>query len=205
MNLLVIAGSSFIIALSGALMPGPLLTITVGESMKRGAITGPLVIFGHALLELIVVLLVLAGIAPLLRSDSVRSVVSVVGGAALILMGVLTLRDARRARLDLTDGPAGRSLNPVLAGIVASASNPYWVMWWTTIGLGYLVSAMRLGVIGVAAFFVGHVAADLAWYSMVAYAVSRGKAFIGQRGYRFILVVCGLFLLLFGAWFMRVA
>ena len=46
--------TSFIVALSGALMPGPLLTLTVGEAARR-VLGGPLIIVGHALLELALV------------------------------------------------------------------------------------------------------------------------------------------------------
>ena len=64
LSLIAIFTSSFIIALSGALMPGPLLTFTVSESPQRGAITGPLVILGHGILELALVLALLSGMAP---------------------------------------------------------------------------------------------------------------------------------------------
>ena len=43
-SLIAIFSSSFVIALSGALMPGPLLTVTVSESPQRGVVTGPLVV-----------------------------------------------------------------------------------------------------------------------------------------------------------------
>ena len=56
MTLVVIFFSSFMIALSGALMPGPLLTVTISEATRRGTVAGPLMILGHGILELALVL-----------------------------------------------------------------------------------------------------------------------------------------------------
>ena len=69
--LLTIFGSSFVIALSGALMPGPVLTVTVSESARRGAKAGPLMIFGHGILELALVLALLGGLAPFFSREGV--------------------------------------------------------------------------------------------------------------------------------------
>lgn len=202
MNLLLIAASSFMIALSGALVPGPLFTITVSESVKRGFRAGPLIILGHGILEISIVGLLVFKVTPFLAEEGTRLIIGAVGGIVLIVLGIMTFRDAGRAQLDLNtveDRPGG--MHPVLSGIVGSVTNPYWVVWWATIGLGYLVSSQRFGIPGVIAFFIGHLSADLGWYSMISWAVSRGRHLMGQRGYRFLLYSCGLFLMLFGAWF----
>ena len=47
--------TSFVIALSGALAPGPLLAACISESTKHGFKSGPLMILGHAILEIIMV------------------------------------------------------------------------------------------------------------------------------------------------------
>jgi len=70
-NLLTIFASSFVIALSGALMPGPLLTATISESSQRGFVAGPLMIAGHAILELTLVIALLAGLAPFFQQPVV--------------------------------------------------------------------------------------------------------------------------------------
>ena len=201
MNLALIALSSFIVALSGALVPGPLFTITVGESVKRGFIAGPLIILGHGILELMLVLLLVTGVTPFLAGERTKIAVAVTGGVILLIMGLMMIKDAAGARLVMTAGRSERGLHPVIAGIVGSLSNPYWLIWWATAGLGYLVSSVKYGFAGVAAFFAGHITADLAWYCLLALAVSKGRRMIGDRGYSFMLYGCGFFLIGFGGWF----
>jgi len=202
MNLMLIAASSFIIALSGALVPGPLFTMTVSESLRSGFRAGPLIILGHGLLEVCIVLLLLLGVAPVFAGEGARMVIGAAGGAVLIVLGLMTVRDAGRPELELSAAPGKpRGMHPVVSGVVGSITNPYWIIWWATIGLGYLVSSQRFGLSGVIAFFAGHISADLGCYSIISLAVSRGRHIIGRRGYRFLLYCCGIFLMLFGGWF----
>ena len=205
MTLAVIAVSSFMIALSGALVPGPLFTITVSESARRGASSGPLLILGHAILEILIIILILSGLSPYLKHETTRYVISLAGGSMLVLMGFMILKDLRSLRLDLSAGVEKKGINLVLAGIVGSLANPYWIIWWATIGLGYLVSSMKYGIAGVAVFFLGHISADLIWYSAISYAVARGRKIIQEKAYKGVLAVCALFLIFFGAWFIIAA
>jgi len=205
MNLVVIAVSSFMIALSGAMVPGPLFTITVSESARRGASTGPYLILGHALLELLIIVLVLSGLAPFLKHETTRYVISLAGGSMLVVMGIMILKDLRKIRLDLSAEGNGKGMNLVMTGIIGSLANPYWVIWWATIGLGYLLSSMKYGLAGVVVFFLGHITADFAWYSLISYAVAKGRRIMGEKSYKIVLAVCAVFLILFGAWFLRAA
>lgn len=204
LNLPVIVFSSFVIALSGALVPGPLFTITVADSAKKGFIAGPLIILGHGILELAMITLLIAGIAPFLKTPTMKTLIYGVGGVVLVVMGILLLKDARTAVLDpKAESKQKKGMNSILAGIVGSLANPYWVIWWITIGLGYLVSSMKFGVIGIVAFFAGHISADLAWYSMISFAIAKGRKIIGDKTYRGLLAVCGVFLIGFGIWFIN--
>ena len=101
LTLTTIFASSFVIALSGALMPGPLLTVTVSESTRRGARAGPMMILGHGILELTLVVALLAGLAPFSNRDEVFIVIALVGGIILMWMAVSMFRSLPGLSLDL--------------------------------------------------------------------------------------------------------
>lgn len=192
--------SSFVIALSGALMPGPLLTATVSESTRRGAAAGPLLILGHGILELALVLVLLAGLAPFLQRSEVIAAIALSGGAILFWLSLSMFRSLPALQLDPNVRDGGRK-NLVLSGILFSLANPYWFIWWASIGLGYIVFAAQQGVPGIIAFFGGHILADLAWYAFISFGVARGRRYFSDRAYRGLLGGCATLLLVFSGYF----
>ena len=200
LSLIAIFTSSFIIALSGALMPGPLLTVTVSESPQRGAITGPLVILGHGILELALVLALLSGMAPFFKRDEVFVTIALAGGIILFWMAISMFRSLPALRLDFTEKEQ-KPKNLIMAGILMSLANPYWTIWWATIGLGYIMHSVKFGIAGVVAFFVGHILADLAWYALISFSVSKGRSFFTDTIYRRLIGSCAFFLIIFAGYF----
>ena len=193
--------TSFIVALSGALMPGPLFTVTVSESSRRGPVAGPLLIAGHGILELALVAALMLGVGPLLKKEPVFVVTALAGSAVLLWMAGGMLRSLPQLSLTVDGTKRSARGNLVLAGILLSLANPYWTVWWVSIGLGYITHSMKLGLFGVAAFFSGHILADLAWYSFVSMAVCKGKRFMSDRFYRGLIGACAVFLIVFAGLF----
>jgi threonine/homoserine/homoserine lactone efflux protein len=196
--------TSFTVALSGALMPGPLFTVCVADSARRGFSTGPLLILGHAILELALVGAVLLGLGPVLKLPAVMGGTALLGGLILLWMGAGMLRSAGGMTLAVSaEAPdASGAGGLIVTGVLASLSNPYWIIWWATIGLGYLTSGMKYGIAGVAVFFAGHIAADFSWYAAISYSISRGRAVFNDRIYRIVIRACGAGLLAFAVWFL---
>ncbi len=196
--------SSFVVALSGAMMPGPLLTATIGETMKRGFVAGPLIIVGHALLEMSLLVAVVAGLGPWISRDITMGVLGVGGGILLVIMGVqmaaTSAKAADRAMHAVADARSAVR-GPVMVGILFSLSNPYWTLWWVTIGLNYAALALKSGLPGLASFYSGHILADLAWYSAIAAAVATGRRVCPRPVYIGLLVVCGAVLVGLGVYF----
>jgi len=95
------AGLGFLIGLTGALAPGPTLVATIKASLKSGWSAGPRVTLGHIVVEILMVLLIIAGMSVVIGQYS--RLIAAIGGAALFVFGVLTLREAKNARIDCDD------------------------------------------------------------------------------------------------------
>ncbi len=197
--LFTILATSFVIALSGAAMPGPLMTVTISESIRRGFISGPALVLGHSLLELTLLILLMFGLAPFLRQDRVFTVIAVTGALVLAWMALGMLRAVPHLSMQ-TDGRNGRRSNLVLAGMLISVSSPYWIIWWATIGLTYVLYCARSGIMGIVFFFIGRCLGDLAWYGTLSYAVGKGRRFLNDTCYRALIATCAVFLLILAAW-----
>ena len=205
MTLWALFSTSFLVALTGALMPGPVLALTIGEATRRGPSAGPLIILGHAVLEIGLIAVLFLGLSPLFQSPVFLAVIGIAGGGGLIWMGRSGWMGARSPIPAAPSAPveAGRKRLTVLLGIATSLSNPYWFLWWATIGLAYLGRAGASGLSGVAAFYGGHVLADLSWYSLVSAAAARGRGAFHPGFLPWLLRGCSVFLIGLGIYFIR--
>jgi threonine/homoserine/homoserine lactone efflux protein len=196
-----IFGNSFLIALSGALMPGPLLVVTVARTPSNGVRVGPLVTLGHAFIELLTVLILSLGLASIVhRNPVIARMIAIIGGIALFLMGLAMMRELRVARKEhrvSTDTtPKITAARLVGSGILSTISNPYWFLWWATIGSALIIISLQRGILGVVSCLTGHLAADFLWYSTLAVVTWKGRMILSTRNYDRIVSACCIFLLL---------
>jgi threonine/homoserine/homoserine lactone efflux protein len=212
----IIFSFSFLVALTGAMSPGPLLTYTIIKSAKthtRGYLMGLWIITGHAILEMAIIVSLLLGFSFVLQNIVVVRVIGIVGGLILVYLGVCIARDVYRGTIPTTflDSPnqgnkdsdafAGRGLeNPILGGVLVSMSNPYWWVWWASIGFAFIVQfdiSFRQWP-NLLAFFLGHEAGDLAWYLCVSFLAFFGMRHLNRKIYYGVLICCAIFMILFG-------
>lgn len=193
---------SFGVGFSGALMPGPLLTVNIAETTKKGFWTGPILIVGHALAEIAVVVALMFGLTEVMNSPKVVSFIGIAGGAALILMGGMMGSDILRKKITIDLNQSGSSSGLLIGkGITASLSNPYWFVWWATVGSAFLTKSFSHGPIGPVVFYFGHIMSDLVWYSLVSFLISIGKKLLVGKPYYILLSICALFLIYIGVTF----
>jgi len=182
------------------MMPGPLLTATISESSRQGFRAGPLLIAGHGILEIGLVVLLLLGVAPFLQREEVFAFIAVAGGVVLLWLAFGMFRSVPTLTLALSGEKAG-SNSLIVNGILLSLANPYWIIWWATIGFGYILHSRQYALWGISAFFVGHILADLVWYSAVAAAVGKGRHLFTDSIYKGIMGTCATFLVVFACYF----
>lgn len=189
---------AFTIGLTGALAPGPTLVATVNSSLKSGWTAGPKVAIGHAFVELFVFLLIVLGLAAAAQAYS--RFIAVLGGLALIAFGLLTVRGSKKASLAAPSSKAAQ--NPYLAGVLTSAANPYFWIWWLSIGSAMVIDGLRGGLVLACLFMIGHWGADFGWYTLVSASLDKGRSILSEGNYHRILALCGCFLIFFGLYYL---
>lgn len=197
--------SAFLVGLSGAMSPGPYLTVTITRTLRDGRLAAFLMLLGHALLEALLLIGFAFGLQTFLTRPTVTIAMALIGGAVLLWMGWSLLQGALSGAIatDLQAAEETSGIGPVLHGALVSISNPYWTLWWATIGVKLASDGLAIGPIGVVAFFVGHEMADVVWYAFVIMAVSSGRGLLSNRVYRWIVGGLAAFLILLGAAFIR--
>jgi len=192
---------SLLIAYSGAVMPGPLLTYNIDQSMRVGIRSGFLLIAGHAVLELTTIALLFLGLGTFLSTNTAQIIVGLAGGTLFIIFGTVMVKDViqGKAKLEIQGNEQKKSGGLVLNGIVISAMNPYFIIWWTVVGLGLMMTAYKAyGISGVAVFFTGHILADFSWYLLISFLASRSRKLMNEKAYKIIVAILALVLIGFG-------
>lgn len=182
------------ISLSGVMAPGPITaaTLTAGSRWRHaGAVIG----LGHIAVELPLIVLVVAGAGTFFQSASIRTAVGLAGGVVLLLMGIQTLLSVRNEN-EVSYAPIQR--NPFWTGVILSGANPYFIIWWATVGLTLTTDALQHGLLALILFAIIHWLCDVGWLEILSVAGFKGSEWFGRKSQTVIAVVCGVALVGFG-------
>lgn len=185
-----------LISLSGVMGPGPMTAVSFAKGAESPH-AGAWVAIGHGVFEFPLMIAIFYGLGRFLELPYIKPAIALVGGLFLLFMGIGMLRSLHRAEFKV----ASFSRSPLVAGIVLSAGNPYFLIWWATVGAALVARSARFGLAGFAVFAFLHWMCDLVWYEILSVTAFKGGKMLGQVFQRVILAVCGLVLLFFGGRF----
>jgi len=197
MEILLFLFQVFGISLSGALQPGPVTAaaITMGS---RNRFAGTLMALGHGIIEFPLMVLLIFGVGRFLTLPAVSIAIGLAGGTFLIFMGAGMFKDLNQADdLELSITRKG----PLVAGIVLSGGNPYFLIWWATVGLTLVTTARGFGVWAFVLFALAHWSCDLVWLTILSWGSFKGASVLSPRRRRAVLLFCAVALLGFGLYF----
>jgi threonine/homoserine/homoserine lactone efflux protein len=201
MNLLDFVATVVVVTASGALAPGPLSFGILMQGSKEGARSGFSCAIGHTLVEFPLVLALALGLLAAASQPAIKSVIGVVGGLGLIGFGIMQIYRTIRNRADSGDTTRTRKLptGSLVLGFALTGLNPYFILWWLTMGSVLIVQALAFAaIIGVLIMYVSHVWMDYAFLTSLAYFAKKGKNIAGSKYYKAALIAFGLILVYYG-------
>jgi threonine/homoserine/homoserine lactone efflux protein len=184
------------ISLSGVMSPGPLFAVTIAKSEENKK-AGPLISLGRGVVEFPLMFLIYFGLNWVFTLANVQRTISVVGGFIMIYMGVQMLRNRKQA----AEQSSMLKQGPVVSAILGTAANPYFILWWATIGAALVTNAAIFGLIGFFIFAMAHWSCDLLWNTIVSVTVFKSKRFWTRNVRVIVFSFCFLMLTGFGVWF----
>jgi len=177
-------------------MPGPLTAATIAKGY-RDQNAGVFIALGHAIVEIPLMALIYFGLAPFFTNPEFKKVIGVAGGLLLVVMGLMVLRGFRKNIAESANLP----YNSLVTGIMLTGANPYFFLWWATIGIALIVTAAEFGIWGLVVFAVVHWSCDLVWEQVVSVSVFKTKHMWTQTVQRVVFGICAALLVGFGIYF----
>ena len=187
------------ISVSGVMSPGPLFAGNVAYGLKGGIKTGLKMAYGHTVVELPLVGLLGIGAISLTTVPQFREIIAILGALSLFVFAGIQIKSTIKKPSTIFEGKHG----PFLAGIILSGLNPFFLIWWFTIGFKLISDALILySLLGIGIMFAFHIWMDYAWLCSVAFLSSKGKKIISNKNYKIFMIAISSILVYFGIIFL---
>ncbi|HSA97463.1 MAG TPA: LysE family transporter [Candidatus Nitrosotenuis sp.] len=187
-----------VISASGVMSPGPLFFATVANGIERGARTGFKIALGHTAVELPLVILIGLGVLSLGETPQIRTLIGILGAISIFGFAVLQMRSI----LKKNPGQHKSKYGSFLTGVLLTGLNPFFLVWWFTIGFKLISDALLLwSMVGILVMFGLHIWMDYAWLGLVSFLSSRGRGILSNKRYKICMIGINSVLVYFGILF----
>lgn len=189
-----------IISASGVMSPGPLFAANITYGLRDGFRSGIKIAIGHSIVELPLVILLGIGVFSLEIFPEFRVIISIFGAVTLFGFAIMQIKSIFRKNSGISTKPKH---GPIITGILFSALNPFFIIWWLTIGFKLISDAMLIWAFaGILIVFVLHIWMDFVWLGMVAFLASKSVKIISNKNYKIMISGLSLILIYFGITFL---
>ena len=183
------------ISVSGVMSPGPLFAANVAYGLRGGAKAGLKMAYGHTVVELPLVILLGVGALSLESIPQFREAVALLGAISLFVFAGMQIKSVLKKPSSVFEGRHG----PFIAGIMLSALNPFFLIWWFTIGFKLISDSLVLASFaGIGIMFAFHIWMDYAWLCTVGFLSSKGKTILSSKNYGIFMIAISGVLVYFG-------
>ena len=189
-----------VISASGVMAPGPLFAANISYGLREGAKSGIKMAIGHTIVEFPLVILLGIGVFSLEIFPEFRMIISIVGAITLFVFALVQIKTVLQNNKNITSTPKH---GPLVTGIILSALNPFFIIWWLTIGFKLISDAMLVWAFsGIVIVFFLHIWMDFAWLGGISFLASKSSKILSNRNYKFIMIGLSLLLVYFGITFL---
>ncbi len=192
-----------LLSATGALAPGPLFIINLIYGSYGGWKNGFKMALGHMLVEFPLYLAIGLGLISLMYMADVKIYLGITGGIVMIAFGILQFTSLRKRKNYVSNtNIAFKKHGPLLMGVLLSAFNPFFILWWIFIGSTFIYGTINiLSYYGLPLIYMSHVWMDFVWLTFTAHMAFLGRNLLKEKFYNFFVAALSLLLVVFGIHF----
>ncbi len=185
-----------LISASGVMAPGPLFAANIAHGLRGGGKAGIKMAVGHTIVELPLVILLGVGVFSFEIFPEFRTLISILGASILFVFAGIQIKTTLQMK-ETTSFNLKHST--VLTGITLSALNPFFIIWWLSVGFKLISDAMLIWAFaGIVVVFLLHIWMDFVWLYSVACLASKSSKILSNRNYKILMIGLSSMLIYFG-------
>ena len=204
-----------LVSTSGVLSPGPLFFINLLYGSRYGSCVGLKIASGHAIVEFPLIILLAYGLYTfsfLDVSDTIFKVIGMIGGIFILIFSILKINSILIDKKYTTTSKGMTKTifnirNPILAGFIFTILNPFFLIWWFTIGSKMISdSLINFGIVeGTSLIFFSHIWMDYFWLWFTSFMINKGKSVIKEKMYKIFVFITSIILGLYGIYLLFIS
>ncbi|HII80745.1 MAG TPA: LysE family translocator [Methanosarcina sp.] len=187
------------LGLAAGTSPGPLLAVTISETLQHGKWEGIKVAVSPLITDLPIILAVLFVLSHLASSDFFIGIIAFFGASYLIYSGTESLKfkkDSVELNVEKKDA--------LKKGVIVNFGNPHPYVFWLSIGGPIIFKSLSIHIWATVLFITGFYLLLVGSKVIVALIVEKSKYFINSNYYFSIVRALGIAQIIFGLTFIKV-
>jgi len=154
---------------------------------RKNKYAGVKIAAGHAIVE-VPIIVALFFIGKFEFPSKLKSLIGIVGGIFLLYLAFTFFKNKER-----------KIFKGIVAGILLSSLNPYFILWWLTVGFTLAIKATYFGLVGLFSLLIFHESCDFSWYGFITWLSNKGAKF--QKVEKIAALLSFSLLIFFGIFF----
>jgi threonine/homoserine/homoserine lactone efflux protein len=190
--------SGILLGFASGISPGPLLAMTISESLQHGSRAGIKVAVSPFITDILIVSVILFFLLKFENYDPVIAMISLAGSFYLIYLGISSLR-TKSVDIDIKTVKT----DSLKKGVIVNFLSPHPYLFWIAIGGPILFKTLDAGVSSSFLFVAGFYALLVGSKIVIAMLVGKSRNFLRSNYYLYIIRSMGLVYVVFAFYFLK--
>jgi len=191
--------AAFVLGLTAGISPGPLILLTVSETLRYGRNAGLKVALSPLITDIPIIIISFLIIKYLKGYEPVLGIISICGALFVLFLAFETFFPGKKLQSE-TSTEKSRSLKK---GISVNLLNPHPYLFWLTVGSSYLMKAKETGIFTVTGFITIFYVCLLSSKIVTVFITLKTRLFLESGAYKIIIKLIGILLIILAGVLLR--